>query len=362
MIGVIIAEAGALRRIERLIEPVRDMFSAIFFVAIGLMLDPHVLLDYAGPIAAATAGGDRRQGAGAHAPVRSPPARDGDTSMRVGMSLAQIGEFSFIIATLGTTLKVTSAFPLSDRGRGVGDHDLVHAVPDPRAPIRWRAASRTAHAAGISPHPAHVHGVAAEPALRRRPRGDCGDGAHASCCRRSSTVAWSRRSSAPAPISPGATATEIAHWLPNPQIANAVIWGAALVLSLPFLIAAYRKLKALAMMLAEVGVRAGRHTERVQRIVAEVLPAVSIAAMLLLGLRAVVEHPAAGGTARRGAGDGRTDPDPALAHAGQAAFAPADRAARDVAVGKGQPLARRTERAPRCGSARIRAAAIHAHR
>ena len=60
------------------------------------------------------------------------------------------------------------------------------------------------------------------------------------------------------------------------------IWGAALVLSLPFLIAAYRKLKALSMLLAEVSVRAGRHTARVRRIVAEVLPAVSIAAMLLL--------------------------------------------------------------------------------
>jgi CPA2 family monovalent cation:H+ antiporter-2 len=75
---------------------------------------------------------------------------------------------------------------------------------------------------------------------------------------------------------------EIAQWIPYPQVANALIWGAALVLSLAFLIAAYRKLKALAMMLAEVGVRAGRHTERVQRIVAEVLPAVSIGAMLLV--------------------------------------------------------------------------------
>jgi CPA2 family monovalent cation:H+ antiporter-2 len=52
--------------------------------------------------------------------------------------------------------------------------------------------------------------------------------------------------------------------------------------SLPFLIAAYRKLKALAMLLAEVGVHAGRHTERARRVVAEVLPAVSIASMLVL--------------------------------------------------------------------------------
>ena len=65
-------------------------------------------------------------------------------------------------------------------------------------------------------------------------------------------------------------------------VAHAVVWGAALVLSLPFLIAAYRKLKALAMMLAEASVRAGRHTLRVQRIVSEIIPAVSTAAMLLL--------------------------------------------------------------------------------
>jgi CPA2 family monovalent cation:H+ antiporter-2 len=74
----------------------------------------------------------------------------------------------------------------------------------------------------------------------------------------------------------------IAQWIPYPAVANALIWGLALLLSLAFLVAAYRKLKALAMMLAEVGVRAGRHTERVQRIVAEVLPAVSIGAMLVL--------------------------------------------------------------------------------
>jgi CPA2 family monovalent cation:H+ antiporter-2 len=54
VIGVIVAEAKSLRRIERLVGPVRDMFSAIFFVAIGLMLDPRVLVDYAAPIAVIT--------------------------------------------------------------------------------------------------------------------------------------------------------------------------------------------------------------------------------------------------------------------------------------------------------------------
>src|SRR6185436_617122 len=109
VIGAIIAEAREIHRIEQLIEPVRDMFSAIFFVAIGLLIDPQVLTDYWLPILVITVavvvgkvltcsfgafigGNDRR------------------TSLRVGMGLAQIGEFSFIIASLGVTLKVTSGF------------------------------------------------------------------------------------------------------------------------------------------------------------------------------------------------------------------------------------------------------------
>src|SRR5882724_4239165 len=109
VIGVIIAEAVCLKRIARVIAPVRDMFSAIFFVAIGLLLDPRTLLDYALPIAVVTlvlvVGKVLARSAGAFAAGQS-----GRSALRVGMSLAQIGEFSFIIATLGTTLKVTSDF------------------------------------------------------------------------------------------------------------------------------------------------------------------------------------------------------------------------------------------------------------
>lgn len=109
LIGTIVAEARQIGRIETLVEPVRDMFSAVFFVSIGLLIDPALLLKYAGPVliitgivifgqvAAGTfgaflAGHDRR------------------VALRVGMGLAQIGEFSFIIASLGLSLKVTSNF------------------------------------------------------------------------------------------------------------------------------------------------------------------------------------------------------------------------------------------------------------
>ena len=279
VIGVIVAEAGSLRRIERLIEPVRDMFSAIFFVAIGLLLDPSVLLQYAGPVAAATVavilGKSLARSAGAFA-----AGQDANTSLRIGMSLAQIGEFSFIIATLGLTLNVTSSFlyPIAV---------TVSAITTLFTPYLIRAADPLAR--GIrSVMPAGVRGILHMYTAWLQSLRFEGDRAIiAAMVRRILLQAFVNLCLVAAIFGAGAYAgrryrAEISQWIPHPPIANAVIWGAALVLSLAFLIAAYRKLKALAMMLAEVGVRAGRHTERVQRIVAEVLPAVSIGAMLVL--------------------------------------------------------------------------------
>ena len=77
----------------------------------------------------------------------------------------------------------------------------------------------------------------------------------------------------------------LAEWVSDVSQQKAVIWGAALLLSLPFLIAAYRKLKALSMLLAEMGVKpemAGRHTQRVRRVVAEVIPLLSLLVIFLL--------------------------------------------------------------------------------
>lgn len=109
IIGAIIAESRPLALIENLIAPIRDMFSAIFFVSVGLLFDPFVLIDYALPILGITA-------AVIVGKILSCTlgmlitGHDGKTSMRVGMGLAQIGEFSFIIASLGLTLHVTSSF------------------------------------------------------------------------------------------------------------------------------------------------------------------------------------------------------------------------------------------------------------
>lgn len=109
IIGAVIAESREIGKIETLIAPVRDMFSAIFFVAIGLLIKPSLLLDYAFPITIITA-------AVVIGKVLScslgtfVAGHDTRTSLKVGMGLAQIGEFSFIIASLGLSLKVTSDF------------------------------------------------------------------------------------------------------------------------------------------------------------------------------------------------------------------------------------------------------------
>src|SRR5438876_8835358 len=109
IIGAVIAEAREIGRIEILTEPIRDMFSAIFFVAIGLLIDPRLLLQYWLPVTVITIAVVVGQSLSC-AFGTFVAGNDTRTSLRVGMGLAQIGEFSFIIAALGLSLKVTSEF------------------------------------------------------------------------------------------------------------------------------------------------------------------------------------------------------------------------------------------------------------
>jgi len=109
MMGSILAETSEVKKIDHLFKPVKDLFGAIFFVSVGMLIDPKVLIEYKMPILILTLvtilgkfitiliGGllARRQ---LHHTIQA------------ALSLAQIGEFSFIIASLGLSLKVTSAF------------------------------------------------------------------------------------------------------------------------------------------------------------------------------------------------------------------------------------------------------------
>ncbi len=109
VMGSILAETIEAEKIIRLVEPVKNLFGAIFFVSVGMLVDPQILMQYAGPIVALVfaillgqavfgtfgfmLGGESLKSA-----------------MRCGFSMAQIGEFSFIIASLGLSLGVISDF------------------------------------------------------------------------------------------------------------------------------------------------------------------------------------------------------------------------------------------------------------
>ena len=109
IMGSILAETVEAERIEKLVEPVKNLFGAIFFVSVGMLVDPQILKDYAAPIMTLVftiligqavfgsfsfmLGGESLKSA-----------------MRCGFSMAQIGEFSFIIASMGLSLGVISDF------------------------------------------------------------------------------------------------------------------------------------------------------------------------------------------------------------------------------------------------------------
>ncbi len=109
IMGSILAETIEAEHIEKLVEPVKNLFGAVFFVSVGMLVDPQILKDYAPSIIALVLtiligqsvfgslsfmlGGESLKSA-----------------MRCGFSMAQIGEFSFIIASLGLSLGVISDF------------------------------------------------------------------------------------------------------------------------------------------------------------------------------------------------------------------------------------------------------------
>ncbi len=282
LIGAIMAESRQLLKIERLIEPVRDLFSAIFFVAIGLMIDPQVLIDYAWPIVVITLavvlGKMLSCGMGAFI-----AGNDGRTSLRVGMGLSQIGEFSFIIAALGMTLQVTSDFlyPVAV---------AVSAITTLLTPYLIRAADPLSLKLGkvVPSRLARVLSLYGEWLRSIQPQGE--SAMLAAMIRRILLQVGVNLALVVAIFfSGGYFAGRIGNWLSewvsDASQQKAVIWGAALLLSLPFLIAAYRKLKALSMLLAEMGVKpemAGRHTQRVRRVIAEVIPLLSLLVIFLL--------------------------------------------------------------------------------
>lgn len=109
VMGSILAETVDAESIDRLVKPVKDLFGAIFFVSVGMMVDPKMIAEYALPIVAITLAviiGQAFLGT-LGVTLAGKPLK---TAIQCGFSLTQIGEFAFIIASLGVSLKVTSDF------------------------------------------------------------------------------------------------------------------------------------------------------------------------------------------------------------------------------------------------------------
>ena len=109
IMGSILAETIEAERIEKLVEPVKNLFGAIFFVSVGMLVDPQFLFVYAGPILVLVLTILAGQAVfGSMAFMLGGESLK--SAMRCGFSMAQIGEFSFIIASLGLSLGVISHF------------------------------------------------------------------------------------------------------------------------------------------------------------------------------------------------------------------------------------------------------------
>jgi monovalent cation:H+ antiporter-2, CPA2 family len=107
--GALVAESGAAKIIEHRIEPVRDLFAAVFFVSVGMLIDPRLIWAHVGTVLALT--GVVVFGKLVGVTIGAFVAGYGvPTAVQTALSLGQIGEFSFIIAGVGLTLGATRSF------------------------------------------------------------------------------------------------------------------------------------------------------------------------------------------------------------------------------------------------------------
>jgi len=285
LIGAVIAEAREIHRVESLIEPVRDMFSAIFFVAIGLLIDPKMLLAYWLPILVITIavvlGKVATCSFGAFI-----GGNDTRTSLRVGMGLAQIGEFSFIIASLGLSLNVTSKFlyPIAV---------AVSAITTLLTPYLIKSTDRLVSGFDRVAPSTIVNSLQ----IYTRWVGELGSQRHLSVATKL-TRRWMLQMALNAALIAAVFIVAVFLGQRPPAVLknlgfsddtlNAALWLAAILFSLPLFIATFRKLQALGLLVAETRVTsaaAGERTAAIRAVVAQVIP---IAGTVALGLFVLV--------------------------------------------------------------------------
>ena len=109
IMGSILAETTLAEKIEHLVQSVKDLFGAVFFVSVGMLIDPALLMQHWFPVLCITA--VVIIGKSVSVTIGSMLAGKGlKQAIQAGMSMSQIGEFSFIIAALGLSFKVTSSY------------------------------------------------------------------------------------------------------------------------------------------------------------------------------------------------------------------------------------------------------------
>ncbi len=109
VMGSILAGTNEAEKIEKVVQPVKDLFGAVFFISVGMLVDPVILTQYALPIvllSLVVICGQILFGTTGML-ISGQPL---NVAVKSGFSLSQIGEFAFIIATLGMTLKVIDGF------------------------------------------------------------------------------------------------------------------------------------------------------------------------------------------------------------------------------------------------------------
>ena len=247
--GAIISETRQGAQVEELSTPIRDLFSAVFFVTIGMLVDFNVLREHWLPVAVLTLtviGGKLLSGV-LGAVLAGNTLR---TGLQVGFSLAQIGEFSFIIAAVGYENGATSAFlyPIAI---------AVSAITTFTTPYFIRSADRAADLLGSPPESAELEAEALSKVtpthlspmqivLRRE-------------LRRALVQILLNIVLIGALF---ATANALMDAFPSlgdyipEQLggANAALWAAVVLIAMPMLVAVFRKLQAVSMMLGETAV------------------------------------------------------------------------------------------------------------
>ena len=250
LMGALAAESRALGRIRALTEPLRDMFSAVFFVSIGMLIDPAQIAPNAATIALLAVlfviGKTAACSFGLFV-----TGYDAPSGLRAGLHMSQLGEFAFVVATLGISLGIGSSqlFPIVVaiavltaivRPYLIGHADSLIRLAPRLVPERLRAALLW-----------YNRWLGEMRSVRR--------GSPAS------RIAWNLLMQIAITVALIAAifllATFLAPHLPRPRLlwlpdiardGRPLYWLGAFVLSMPLLIASHRKIEALAMLLSEM--------------------------------------------------------------------------------------------------------------